>query len=197
MKIQFMLCVAMAALLSGCASSLEPPRAQNNVCEIFDERPDWRRAAERASDRWGTPISVKMAIIWRESSFRGDARPPKTYTLFGLIPTGRLSSAYGYSQALDGTWDWYKEEAGRWGADRDDFDDAIDFVGWYMNKTRRSNGLSFGDAVSQYLAYHEGHTGYRRGSYRRKPGVIRAARQVGNMAHVYRRQISRCGGDFG
>lgn len=114
----------------------------------------------------------------------------------GMVPWGRVSSAYGYSQALDGTWNWYLEDTGQaaWLTSRDDFEDASDFVGWYMDKTRRINGVAMGDAVSQYLAYHEGHGGYKRGSYRSKRWLIQAARKVGNMAEVYGRQLRSCGG---
>lgn len=185
----------LAALgLSACASSTAVPRRQNDVCAIFDLHPDWREAVRKSHRKYGAPPAVQMAIVWKESSFRHDARPPKRYRFFGLVPWGRVSSAYGYSQALDGTWDWYLKDTGRssWMASRDDFDDAADFIGWYMAKTRHTNGVAMGDAVSQYLAYHEGHGGYRRGTYRSKQWLIRAARKVGNMAEVYQRQMRGC-----
>jgi len=49
-----------------------------------------------------------MAIIRQESSFQADAQPPRSRILW-IIPGPRPSSAYGYSQALDGTWDWYRQ----------------------------------------------------------------------------------------
>ena len=63
-----------------------------------------------------------MAMMYQESSFRHDARPPMDYFLF--IPLGRRSSAYGYAQVKDETWDDYKRETGHSWADRDDFGDA-------------------------------------------------------------------------
>lgn len=188
--------VALGATLlfvSACATP-SVPRAQNDVCAIFDQHPSWRKAAERTEQRWGTPVALQMAIIWKESSFRHDARPPKKRVFFGLVPWGRISSAYGYSQALDGTWDWYLEDTGRnrLFASRTDFSDASDFVGWYTSKTKRTNGVSMGDAVSQYLAYHEGHGGYRRGTFKSKPWLLRAARRVGQMSHRYAQQLDRC-----
>ncbi len=132
-----------------------------------------------------------MAIIWRESSFRAQARPPKQYTL-GVIPWGRASSAYGYAQAIDGTWDWYRRETGNSGADRDDFDDAADFVGWYMAKTMATNGVLMHDAFNQYLAYHDGHTGYKRGDWRSKGWLQQAATRVADQAVRYRGQLHRC-----
>lgn len=183
------------AVLAGCASSPSgPPRNANNICDILDERDDWGEALAKTESRWGVPPEVVMAIIWKESSFRAKARPPKKYTFFGLVPNGRLSSAYGYSQAIDGTWEWYQDDTGNGWADRDDFDDATDFVGWYMNKTKRANGLAFTDAYSQYLAYHEGHAGFNRGSWRSKDWLKTAAGRVAGQADRYGRQLQSCRG---
>ena len=178
--------------LGSCAGTPDgPPRAQHDVCSIFSERPHWRNAAERAAARWDAPVELVMAIIWRESGFRAEARPPRTYAL-GLIPTGRASSAYGYAQAIDGTWDWYREETGNSGADRDDFEDAADFVGWYLAKTRETNGIGALDAYGHYLNYHEGHTGYRRGHWRKKSWLLEAATAVATQTARYRGQLGRC-----
>lgn len=93
--------------------------------------------------RWGAPVQVPMAMMYQESSFKHDALPPRYYFL-GFIPWGRVSSAYGYAQAKDETWADYKREAGGWGASRDDFADALDFMGWYIQKSQRVNGVSMG-----------------------------------------------------
>ena len=106
-----------------------------------------RRSGRRS--RWGTPIHVKMAIMRHESAFRHDAKPPRYYFL-GFIPWGYISSAEGYPQALDGTWKRYLNEVGRRGASRGDFDDSLDFIGWYLTKSKDQIGLSFGDTYSQY-----------------------------------------------
>ena len=194
MKRAFALLLITVFGLTACAST-EPPRRPDNACAIFDEKPRWWRAVRESASRWGAPISVQLAIMRQESSFRHDARPPKKYFLW-IVPAGRVSSAYGYSQAIDSTWNWYRRDTGRWGADRDDFDDAADFVGWYMSKTRKINGVSMNDAVSQYLAYHEGHNGFKRGSYRRKGWLMNVARKVARTAEMYRSQLRRCGGDI-
>lgn len=162
-----------------------------DACAILREQPDWWRAAQRTEARWGTPPEVLLAIIWRESSFRAEARTPRTYFL-GVVPTGRVSTAYGYAQAIDGTWDWYRKETGNGGADRDDFRDAADFVGWYTNRTRAVNGIPLEDAFNQYLAYHEGHRGYQRGDWRAKDWLQKAAAQVRSQAARYRSQLDRC-----
>ncbi len=155
------------------------------------ERPAWFRALTKSEAKWGVPVAVQLATIWRESRFVGDARTPRKYVL-GFIPAGRISSAYGYSQALDGTWREYKQETGRRFADRDDFDDATDFIGWYMTLTRERNGIPLTDAYNQYLAYHEGHAGYKRGSFRRKAFLLRAANEVKAQAASYDAQLALC-----
>ena len=180
-------------IVGSCSSTQSPPRNLNDACHIRAERPQWFDAMSRTESRWGVPVAVQMATIWRESMFVADARTPRTYFL-GIIPTGRISSAYGFAQAIDGTWDWYKDANNRWFASRDDFDDASDFVGWYMNETLKRNGIPLNDAYRQYLAYHEGHTGYARGSYNQKAFLLRAATQVRDQAAQYDRQLQSCGG---
>lgn len=189
-RVALVLCAAVLAVGS-CSTPSGPPRAQNDVCGIFDERDGWRDAVEASARRWGAPVEVQMAILWRESAFSATARPPQQYAL-GIVPVGRPSSAYGYAQAIDGTWDWYRRETGNSGADRDDFDDAADFVGWYMAKTRGTNGVPMTDAFHQYLAYHEGHTGFTRGGWREKAWLVRAATQVADQAARYRGQLRGC-----
>jgi len=117
--------------LSGCATS--PPKNPENLCEIFREHKAWYIAAKDAKERWGVPIHVPMSMMYQESSFKEDALPPKDY-LLGFIPWGRVSTAYGYSQAKTMTWEDYVRETGNSGADRDDFDDAIDFMAWFIFK---------------------------------------------------------------
>ena len=187
--------LASALLLSGCGggSSIdqsEAPRNQQDVCSIFGQRPGWREAVEASERKWGAPAPVQMAILWRESSFRSNVRPRKK-SLLGFT-TGYASSAYGFSQAIDGTWDWYRRDSGNSGADRTDFADAADFVGWYMAKSERSNGIRMNDAFNQYLAYHEGHAGHRRGSYRAKGWLMDTAEKVASQAARYRGQIRNC-----
>lgn len=182
-------CLLVAAC--GGGQSAAPPSNQDDICAIFDQRPEWREAMVSSSARWGAPVPVQMAIIWRESSFRAAARTPKKYAL-GFIPNGRVSSAYGFAHAIDGTWDWYRDDTGNSGADRTEFDDAADFVGWYMAKSLASNGIAMSDAYNQYLAYHEGHAGHRRGTYRKKGWLIGVADRVADQASRYARQLPGC-----
>ena len=61
-----------------------------------------------------------------------------------------------------------------------------------MNQTLARNGIPLDDAYRQYLAYHEGHTGYSRGSYNRKGFLLRAANEVRSMAATYDAQLMTC-----
>ena len=176
-------------LLAACATA--PPRNVNDACAMFSEYDDWYPDARAASRRWNVPVPVLLAIMHQESAFRADAQPPRTWYL-GFIPGPRPSSAYGYSQALDGTWARYTAATGRSGADRDDFAAAMDFIGWYVDETARRNRIARNDAYNQYLAYHEGQEGFAQGSYRGKPWLMERARRVRQQADRYRDQLRRC-----
>lgn len=167
-----------------------PPTNQDDICAIFQQRPEWRDAIYASARKWGAPVPVQMAIIWRESNFRANVRPPKTS--FMGVPTGHISSAYGFAQAIDGTWDWYRKDSGNKRADRTRFEDAADFVGWYMAKSWNSNGIGMNDAFNQYLAYHEGHAGHRNGSYRSKAWLLDTASRVAEQTVRYRGQLRTC-----
>lgn len=167
------------------------PRNLENACAILDERPHYLRAMRRTERKWGVPVAVQMATIHQESKFIGNARTPLKFTL-GVIPMGRQSSAYGYSQALDGTWEEYKKKQGRPRAKRDNIDDATDFMGWYMHQTETGLGISKRDAKNQYLAYHEGRTGYARSSYNAKPWLLTVSDKVQTRAILYENQLRAC-----
>lgn len=180
-------------VLTSCATT--PPRNPGNACSIFDEKRGWFDAAKDAEKRWGTPVHVTMSIMYWESRFVDDARPARK-KLFGIIPLWRPSSAYGYPQAKDETWDWYQDKSGNSWSSRDNFDDAIDFIAWYCYQSHKKLGISKWDAYSQYLAYHEGQGGYARGTYKSKGWLMKRARQVEDQAKRYRTQLSSCEADL-
>ncbi|SIO48045.1 hypothetical protein SAMN05444722_2488 [Rhodovulum sp. ES.010] len=186
-----LLLVATILAVAGCGGGYSPPRDLDNACAIAKERPKYMRAMERTERRWGVPVPVQMAMIHQESKFIGDARTPHRYVL-GIIPMGRQSSAYGYAQALDGTWDDYRRDTGQRRARRDDIYDATDFMGWYMAQTREKLGIPLTDTRNQYLAYHDGHAGYARGSYRRKGWLTDVSSRVAARAHSYNAQLAAC-----
>ena len=188
-----LLSVAASAMLAGCATP--PPQNSSNICEIFAEHRDWYHAAADARDKWGVPIHIPMSIMYQESSFKHNAQPPMRWFL-GFIPYGRASSAYGYSQAKTVTWDEYVKVADRFWASRVNFDDAIDFMGWYISKSQRLNGVSKWDGYGQYLNYHEGWGGYKRGSYHKKGWLVQVAKKVDSRAKMYAGQLNKCEEDL-
>ncbi len=180
-----MLCLGLVA----CVSS--PPKHLDNLCHIFDEKSGWYKHARKASKRWGVPIATNMAFMHQESRFVAKAKPPRKKIL-GFIPGPRKSSAYGYSQAKDDTWKWYKKSSGHRGADRNDFDDAIDFISWYNHISVKKLKVSPSNTYALYLAYHEGHGGYTRGTYKRKKWLTDVAKKVDQRAKRYQAQLKKC-----
>ena len=166
--------LALLLLVAACGGERtgQAPRDLDDACRILDQRPEYARAFRATERAWGVPMAVQMAVIYQESKFVPNARPPHQYAL-GIIPTGRASSAMGYSQALDGTWAEYQRARGRRGARRDDIGDATDFMGWYMSQTAQVLGVPLNDTERQYLAYHEGRTGYAPKATARRPGSWR------------------------
>ena len=187
MKNIFLLLILV--LLSACTAS--PPKNAENICSVFREKDDWYDYSKDSFEKWGVPIHIQMAIMYQESRFVADAQPPRPY-LLGFIPWFRSSSAYGYPQAQDGTWDWYLDETGRWAAYRDDFADATDFIGWYCSVSNSKLGISRWDTKNQYLAYHEGHGGFKRKTYLRKRWLLRTSAKVARQAEAYRAQLTAC-----
>ena len=176
------------AILSGCATY--QPSQTGNVCNIFWGETDWYEDAREAKKRWDMPISIMMAIMNQESSFRSSVRPKRPTFLF--IPLPRKSSAFGYAQAQDAAWNDYRKATGNWSHDRDKFADAINFIGWYTDTSHRRLGISKSDPYRQYLAYHEGWGGYSRGSFTKKPQLLKVATSVKRQTSTYNSQLAKC-----
>jgi hypothetical protein len=183
-----MLALSSCIILSGCATP--PPNDPHNLCDIFRQYPKWYWDTSSVRKRWGTPISVQMAIVYQESSFDAHAQPPRE-KLLGIIPWKRPTTAYGYSQALKGTWEHYEASTGN-NSYRGVFGDAVDFIGWYSDLAYRKAGIPKSDAYHLYLAYHEGISNYLDGTYRKKPAIMNAAHQVQRRARNYKAQLNYC-----
>ncbi len=190
MRIAFFIAL-LTVSLSACASA---PSRITNACAIFEQRDglfnNWARDAKKAEREFGVPVPILMATIYVESGFQPYARPPRT-KLLGFIPWTRPSTAYGYAQALDGTWLTYKQDTGRWNASRTDFGDAVHFVGWYHNRSHLKNGIPLTDSYNLYLAYYTGQAGYARGEFGN--GVKQTAQKSAGMASKYEAQLRSCG----
>jgi len=130
-------------------------------------------------DTFGTNIliHIQLAIIKMESDFDWLAKPPRQ-KLFKIIPFKRPSSSFGYSQAVKGTWEQYKNETGNKLASRARFKDSVDFIGWYTNKTKSILKISLNDAFKQYVAYHE--------------GWGNLAKKVEKQSKIYKNQLAKC-----
>ena len=185
----FILILISFFILFSCAS--KPPAKQENICSIFEQKSSWYRLANKSYEKWGAPIHVQMSILRQESAFQNRVKPERTKIL-GVIPWKRKSSAFGYTQAIDATWDWYRTENKKPLASRVNFADAIDFTGWYINKSNKINGISKSDAYSQYLAYHEGHGGYKKKSYKNQNWLIDVANKVKLRSVKYKSQLNEC-----
>ena len=175
-------------LLQSCAT--KPPENPDNICLIFQEKRSWYKAAIRSEKRWKIPPYVLISFVHQESSFKSDARPEREKIL-GVIPWFRPSTAVGYSQALTKTWDDYKDETGNTRANRKNFSDSADFIGWYASKGYYQ-GFEKTDARSLYLAYHEGYGGFEKRSYRKKQWLIKVADRVQSRSTKYQKQYWGC-----
>ena len=178
--------ILLAIFITGCSSI---PKNTSNSCSIFNERYLWYKHAKKTEQKWGTPIYIQLAIIKMESDFDWLAKPPRQ-KLFKIIPFKRPSSSFGYSQAVKGTWEQYKNETGNKLATRTKFKDSVDFIGWYTNKTESLLKISKKDAFRQYLAYHEGWGGYK--NYKNNQKVIVLAKKVEKQSNKYKAQLQDC-----
>jgi len=178
--------ILLIIFITGCSSI---PQNTSNSCSIFSERYLWYKHAKKTEQKWGTPIYIQLAIIKMESDFDWLAKPPRQ-KLFKIIPFKRPSSSFGYSQAVKGTWEQYKNETGNKLATRTRFKDSVDFIGWYTDKTESLLKISKKDAFRQYLAYHEGWGGYK--NYKNNQKVIVLAKKVEKQSNKYKAQLEDC-----
>jgi hypothetical protein len=186
------LCGFALVLLLVCTRRSEPPPEEpDDLCAIFTEKPSWCQSTQEAHARWGVSEAIQLAIIFQESGFVAGARPPRRPILW-IIPGRRPSSAYGYAQVVDTTWEEYRARTHRPRARRDDFDDVAHFVAWYLAEIHHLVGISKDDPFNLYLAYHEGPTGYRDRRWQDKKWLHQAASDVARRARTYQTQYDAC-----
>ena len=184
-KLNFFL-ILLIFFISACSSI---PKNTYDSCSIFNERYLWYKYAKKTEKKWGTPIHIQLAIIKMESDFDWLAKPARK-KIFKIIPFKRPSSSFGYSQAVKGTWEQYKNETGNTLATRTRFKDSVDFIGWYTDKSNSILKISMKDAFRQYIAYHEGWGAYK--NYRNNQKVIKLAKKVKNQSDKYKLQLKKC-----
>ena len=96
------------------------------------------------------------------------------------------------AQVTDPTWNWYKSRYGRNNASRANFSDVTDFIGWYAEQSKKMLGISKNDYYNQYLAYHEGHSGWKKDSFKSKEWLLVSAKNVETNANKYNIQLKQC-----
>ena len=185
---RFFFVLIITTLLSACAGR---PGNINDACDLLENKRGWYKDLNKASIEWQVPKATILAFIHQESKFKANAKPPRK-RLFGIIPTFRPSTAYGYPQALDTTWREYRKATNSFLAERDDFGDAADFIGWYINGSKIKLALPVEDVRSHYFAYHEGRGGYSRGTYHSKGWLLAVAEKVQKRAAIYSAQLIKC-----
>ena len=160
-------------------------------CILFKQNNNWYKATKKSYDKWKTPISLQLAIINQESSFQQFAKP-KRKRFFSFIPGTRPSTSFGYAQVTNPTWDWYKSKTGNSNASRANFKDITDFIGWYTEQSYSMLGISKNDFYNQYLAYHEGHSGWKKQTFKSKEWLMEVAKNVELIANKYNKQLKEC-----
>jgi hypothetical protein len=88
----------------------------------------------------------------------------------------------------------YKKETGKKIAIRNSFKDSTDFIGWYTSKSNSILKISQKDVYNQYLAYHQGWGGYKKGV--KKQAIKNYAQRVSKQATKYKSQLNDCGSNL-
>ena len=186
-KIKF-LYFLIFSLFTSCSSI---PKNTKNACSIFSERYLWYKHVKNSSEKYGAPIHVILAFVKKESGFNRWAKPKRT-KLFKIVPYKRPSSSFGYSQAINKTWDLYKTETDNPLALRARFKDSVKFIGWYINKTHKINKIPLNDAYRQYLNYYLGWGNYANKTYKSDKKAILFAKNVQKQSNTYKNQLREC-----
>jgi len=187
---KILISLSLILIFSVACSSFDKINTADS-CTIFKENKNWYKSTIKSHNKWGVPISLQLAIINQESSFKQFAKP-KRKRFLGLLPGSRPSSAFGYAQVTNPTWDWYKSRTGNNNASRVNFSDITDFIGWYTFQSKKILGINMNDHYNQYLAYHEGHSGWKNNSFNSKKWLIEVAKKVETKANMYKNQLKEC-----
>ncbi len=174
--------------LNACSSV---PKYTADACKIFGEKYLWYKHAKKSSETYGAPVYIILAIVNKESGFNRWAKP-KRKKLFKIIPYKRPSSSFGYSQAVEKTWELYKTETNNPIALRTRFKDSVMFIGWYMQKTKKINKIPLNDPYRQYLNYYLGWGNYAKKSYKTDKKAIILAKSVEKQSKIYKNQMKDC-----
>ena len=167
------------------------PKYPANACKIFGEKYLWYKHAKNSSEKYGAPVHTILAFVNKESGFNRWAKP-KRKKLFKILPYKRPSSSFGYSQAVNKTWELYKNETNNPLALRARFKDSVMFIGWYMSKTKKINKIPLNDSYRQYLNYYLGWGNYAKKTYKTDKKAIIYAKKVQEQSKIYKNQLTEC-----
>jgi hypothetical protein len=167
------LAIVAACNAPGHSRATEGP--QSALCAML-ALPGRAEAVNAAEEKWGAPAPLLLAFMRQESHFKPDTRPAST------------SGAYGYPQAVLGTWNHFRKETGQPQASRNDFADSMDFIGWYVSATHERTGAPYSDTVKHYLAYSRGPAAVGPAS----AAARRNAARVANYAQTYEAELEAC-----
>jgi hypothetical protein len=167
------------------------PKYPTNACKIFGERYLWYKHTKKSSEIYGAPMHIILAFVNKESGFNRWAKPKRT-KLFKIVPYKRPSSSFGYSQAVNKTWEQYKKETNNPLALRSRFKDSVLFIGWYINKTNKINKVPLNDPYRQYLNYYLGWGNYSKKVYKTDKKAIIFAKKVEQQSKIYKNQLKEC-----
>jgi len=183
-----LICFVVFFFIVSCSSI---PKDTSNACKLFGERYLWYKHAKKSSEMYDVPIHIILAFVNKESGFNRWAKPKRT-KLFKIVPYKRLSSSFGYSQAIKKTWELYKIETDNPLALRTRFKDSVMFIGWYMSKTNKINKIPLNDSYRQYLNYYLGWGNYAKKVYKTDKKSIIFAKSVEKQSKIYKSQLREC-----
>lgn len=107
------------------------------------------------------------------------------------------SSAFGYAQALDGTWKVFQKDV-KSDAKRNSFNDSSKFIDWYMSRLAHKLHLETSDSFDLYLAYMLGEGGYKNylnNKYQSNHAILKKeaiAAKVRLKSQVYNLELQNC-----
>ncbi|AEE26385.1 hypothetical protein FN3523_1082 [Francisella hispaniensis] len=125
-----------------------------------------------------------MALIYQESRFDANAK-------------NKYSSAYGYAQVIDSTWKHFQQQI-KSNAKRNNFDDSVEFIGWYMAQLSKILNIKMTDYSDLYMAYMLGTTGfkgYKAGTLKNHVKIAqdkKIALKVKDYTNLYNSQLRKC-----
>lgn len=189
MKLTHLRTLLILSVLTGCSKVLPYAAYDDCICCVVNANWGWKHDLNATAKRHGVSPGLVMSVMFNESSFKRYARP-ESNKLWGWFPYQR-SSAYGYAQIKDETWQWYRMHNPGWFQSRTQFSDAADFIGWYYGLFIKRFPGNASDS-DFYLAYHEGLGGFQRATYEQKTWLVEKSKLVAERADQYNQQLSAC-----